>query len=51
MMRKGIYIAACSGALDDNLPMMFAETFPRLTAGIRSALDVTDQSLEEPGTD
>ena len=45
------HIAACLGALDDNLPMMSAETFPRLTGGIRSALDETDQSPEEPGTD
>ena len=45
------HIAASSGALDDNLPMMSAETFPRLTGGIRSALDATDQSPEEPGTD
>ena len=45
------HIAACSGALDDNLPMMSAGTFPRLTGGIQSALDETDQSPEEPGTD
>ena len=45
------HIAACSGALDDNLPMMSAEIFPRLTGGIPSALDETDQSPEEPGTD
>ena len=41
---QSTHIAACSGALDDNLPMMSAETFPRLTGGIRSALDETDQN-------
>ena len=48
---QSTHIAACSGALDDNLPMMSAETFPRLTGGIRSALDETDQNPEETGTD
>ena len=48
---QSTHIAACSGALDDNLPMMSAETFPRLTGGIRSALDETDQNPEETGAD
>ena len=48
---QSTHIAACSGALDDNLPMMYAETFPRLTGGIRSALDETDQNPEETGSD
>ena len=33
------HLAACSGALDDALPLMSVETFPRATGGIRSALD------------
>ena len=48
---QSTHIAACSGALDDNLPMMSAETFPRLTGGIRSALDETDQNPEETDAD
>ena len=32
-------VAVCSGALDDTLPLMSVETFPRATGGIRSALD------------
>ena len=32
------HLAACAGALDDNVPLMAAETFPRLPGGIRSAL-------------
>ena len=48
---QSTHIAACSGALDDNLPIMSAEIFPRLTGGIRSALDETDQNPEETGTD
>ena len=35
------HLAACSGALDDTLPLMSVETFPRATGGIRSALDDT----------
>ena len=37
------HLAACSGALDDSLPLMSVETFPRVTGGIRSALDETDR--------
>ena len=33
------HLAACSGALDDSIPLMSVETFPRTTGGIRSALD------------
>ena len=32
------HLAACAGALDDSVPLMAAETFPRLPGGIRSAL-------------
>ena len=32
------HLAACAGALDDSVPLMSAETFPRLPGGIRSAL-------------
>ena len=32
------HLAACAGALDDSIPLMAAETFPRLPGGIRSAL-------------
>ena len=32
------HLAACSGAMDDSIPLMAVETFPRLPGGIRSAL-------------
>ena len=32
------HLAACTGALDDSIPLMAAETYPRLPGGIRSAL-------------
>ena len=32
------HLAACTGAMDDNIPLMAAETYPRLSGGIRSAL-------------
>ena len=32
------HLAACAGALDDTVPLMSAETFPRTPGGIRSAL-------------
>ena len=32
------HLAACAGALDDTVPLMSAETFPRFPGGIRSAL-------------
>ena len=31
------HLAACSGALDNTIPLMSVDTFPRLTGGIRSA--------------
>ena len=33
------HLAVCSGALDDAIPRMSVETFPRTTGGIRSTLD------------
>ena len=33
------HLAACSGALEDTLPLMSAETFPRVSGGVRSILD------------
>ena len=32
------HLAACAGAMDDTVPLMSAETFPRTSGGIRSAL-------------
>ena len=32
------HLAACTGALDDSIPLIAAETYPRLPGGIRSAL-------------
>ena len=32
------HLAACAGALDDTVPLMSAETFPRLSGGIQGAL-------------
>ena len=32
------HLAACAGAMDDTVPLMAAETFPRLPGVIRSAL-------------
>ena len=32
------HLAACNGAMDDNIPLMAAETYPRLPGGIRSTL-------------
>ena len=34
-----VYFAACSGAMEDTLPLMSAETFPRVSGGVRSTLD------------
>ena len=34
-----VHLAACSGALEDTLPLMSAETFPRVSGGVRSILD------------
>ena len=33
---QSTHLAACSGALDNTIPMMSVDTFPRLTGGIRS---------------
>ena len=44
---QSTHLAACYKALDDNLPMMSVDTFPRLTGGIRSALDEARQDQEE----
>ena len=38
------HLAACSGALDDNIPLMTVETFPLATGGIRLALDEADRT-------
>ena len=32
------HLAACAGAMDDTFPLMSAETFPRTSGSIRSAL-------------
>ena len=37
-------LAACSGALDNNIPLMTVETLPRVTGGIRLALDEADRT-------
>ena len=37
------HLVACSGAMDDAVPLMSAETFPRATGGVRSALDEAQQ--------
>ena len=37
------HLAACDGGLDDRIPLMTVETFPRATGGIQSVLDVADR--------
>ena len=37
------HLAACAGAMDNSIPLMSAETFPRASGGIRSALDEAQQ--------
>ena len=37
------HLAACDGGLDDRIPLMTVETFPRAIGGIQSALDVADR--------
>ena len=37
------HLAACDGGLDDRLPLMTVETFPRATGGIQSVLDVVNR--------
>ena len=39
------HLAACSGGLDDNIPLMTVATFPRATGGIRSVLDEADRTM------
>ena len=39
------HLAACSGGLDDNIPLMTVETFSCETGGIRSALDEADRMM------
>ena len=41
------HLAACAGALDDTVPLMAAETFPRLPGGTQSAL--RDMPVADPG--
>ena len=41
---QSTHLAACTGANDDSIPFMSAETFPRMLGGIRSALAETQQS-------
>ena len=36
-------LAACDGGLNDGIPLMTVETFPRAAVGIQSALDVADR--------
>ena len=36
------HVANCAGADDDGVPLMSAETFPRLEGGIRASLDEAD---------
>ena len=45
-----MHIAACYGALDNNLPLMSADITPRVTGGIRSALIAADQNSEDTST-
>ena len=33
------HLAVCLGALEDTLPLMSSETFPRVSGGVRSILD------------
>ena len=41
---QSTHLAACTGAMDDSIPLMSAETFSRVPGGIRSALAETQQS-------
>ena len=40
---QSTHLAACTGAMDDSIPLMSAETFPRVPGGIRSALAESQQ--------
>ena len=44
---QSTHLAACTGAMDDSIPLMPAETFPRVPGGIRSALQL--ESVIVPG--
>ena len=35
------HLSDCAGAWDAGIPLMMAETFPRLEGGVRAALDET----------
>ena len=37
------HLAACDGGLDDSIPLMTVEMFPRPTGGIQSVLDVVNR--------
>ena len=37
------HLAACDGGLDDGIPLMTVEMFPRPTGGIQLVLDVVNQ--------
>ena len=40
---QSAHLAACIGAMDDTIPLMSVETFPRVRGGIRSALAESQQ--------
>ena len=40
---QSTHLAACAGAMDNSIPLMSAETFPRVPGGIRSALAESQQ--------
>ena len=40
---QSAHLAACAGAMDNSIPLMSAETFPRESSGIWSAIDESQQ--------
>ena len=36
---QSAHLAACAGAMDDSLPLMTVETFPRLPGCVRATVD------------
>ena len=46
---QAAHLAACAGAQEDHIPLMTMETFPRLTGGVRAALDDTQLNSEYSG--
>ena len=40
---QSAHLAACAGAMDNSIPLMSAETFPRASGGIRSVFDEAQQ--------